>query len=141
MKILVCKALGDDVASPFVWISEKCISSKDHFRYFRISAADGCSIVCLASRAGIDYERRRQQGGAGLRDAAAFIAMSEHYRSYFNELRPNESADLTLEKICFQPWGAWLASKYSPNRSERLSMVLAAVGVLVSLVSLLVSLC
>lgn len=140
MKILVRKALGDDVASPFVWVSDKCIFVKDHFRFFRISAADGCSIVCQVSRAGADYERRRSQSGTGLDGDMPYIAMSEHYRNFFNGLCANEIADLTFERIRFQPWGAWLAGKYSPNRSERLALLLGLVGLIISFVSFLTAL-
>lgn len=138
MKIKICKALVADISSPYVWMSASLMSEQDHLRYFRISvpAADGKrrSIVCQVYRATKDYERRFKKSRPHVPiDGCDFIVMSEHYRNILNGLKVDDFNEVEIERMSWEPWAVWKASKYNPNRSERLALQIAVVSLAVSI--------
>ena len=146
MEIKVCKALKADIASPYVWVSESLIHADDHRRYFRITrpAQDGqgkTSIVCQVYRAGADYKRRFKESRKHVQvDNGRFIVMSEHYRNFFDRLEPDGLVALELERIKYDLWGAWLASKYNPDKAERLALLMGIWSLVISLLSVFLGL-
>ena len=143
MKVRVYKALQADIASPYVWIDESLIPEKAHRCYFRIARPAGegherISIVCQAYRATSDYKRRFEEAGRHAEiDGDRFIVMSEHYRNCLGGLEANKLVNLELKQVGSDLRGAWLASKFNPNRVERLALLMGFWSIIVSVLSMI----
>ena len=62
-----------------------------------------------------------------------FIVMSEHYRNILGGLKVDDFNEVEIERVSWEPWAVWKASKYNPNRSERLALQIAVVSLAVSI--------